>query len=91
LVVGTLTSKRKTAIGNIKDRIKAFENLGDNSYYYNSKTDNKIGSEYFKTSKENIPLGVQLLDRGKENISSANQILNTINGSDLIDRKSYKN
>lgn len=85
LVVGALTSKRKTAIGDIKDRIKAFENLGDNSYYYNSKTDNKIGSEYFKSSGKNDPLGVQMMQRIKGNINSANQILNTINGSDLID------
>ena len=85
LVVGALTSKRKTALGDIKDRIKAFENLGDNSYYYNSKTDNKIGSEYFKSSGKNDPLGVQMMQRIKGNINSANQILNTINGSDLID------
>ena len=85
LVVGALTSKRKTAIGDIKDRIKAFENLGDNSYYYNSKTDNKIGSEYFKSSGKNDPLGVQMMQRIKGNINSANLILNTINGADLID------
>ena len=88
LAVGALTSKRKTAIGDLKNRIKEFENLGNNknkangdvTYYYNTKTDKAEAKDYFKTS-------------GKENPAStkdilvpvlANRILGTIRDSDSI-------
>lgn len=88
LAVGALTSKRKTAIGDLKNRIKEFENLGNNknkvngdvTYYYNTKDDKAEAKDYFKTS-------------GKENPAStkdkfipvlANRILGTIRDSDSI-------
>jgi hypothetical protein len=90
LAVNALTSKRKTAIGDIKDKIKAFENLGDNSYYYKSKTDNKTDSKYYKSSGIDDPLGVQLMDRVEGKINSANVLINTINGSDLMDAEGFQ-
>ena len=88
LAVGALTSKRKTAIGDLKDRIKEFENLGDNSYYYNTRKDNKIGKYYFKSSgKEQPNLIPKMANRIEGNITDSNDIITEINKISLFDDK----
>ena len=88
LAVGALTSKRKTAIGDLKDRIKEFENLGDNSYYYNTKEDNKVGSKYFKSSGKGEPnLIPKMYERSTETIRDSDSIITTINSLSLFDDK----
>lgn len=102
LAVGVLTSKRKTAIGDLKDRIKEFENLGDNkkkangelTYYYNTKNDNKEGKDYFKSSGKEQPStdkrkGAPVLAKRNDdgNIRDSNDIIEKINKVSLFDDK----
>lgn len=81
LVVGALTSKRKTAANSLKDI--ADGNMGISKKLYN--TYEQPGTQFYKSSGIDDMLGVQLMERVKGNINSANLILNTINGADLID------
>jgi hypothetical protein len=91
LAVGALTSKRKTAIGDLKDRIKQFENLGDNSYYYNTRKDNKIGKYYFKSSgKEQPNLIPKMANRIEGNITDSNDIITEINKVSIFDDEQLK-
>lgn len=88
LAVGALTSKRKTAIGDLKDRIKQFENLGDNSYYYNTKEDNKVGSKYFKSSGKGEPnLIPKMYERSTGNTPDSDSIITKINSFSIFDDK----
>ena len=81
LAVGALTSKRKSAANSLKDIADGYSNKREKLY----NTYEKPGTQFYKSSGIDDMLGVQLMERVKGNINSANQILNTINGSDLID------
>ena len=81
LAVGILTSKRKSAANRLKEI--ADRNSNTSKKLYN--TYEQPGTQFYKSSGIDDMLGVQLMERVKGNINSANQILNTINGSDLID------
>jgi hypothetical protein len=81
LAVGILTSKRKSAANRLKEIADKKSNTSKKLY----NTYEQPGTQFYKSSGIDDMLGVQLMERVKGNINSANQILNTINGSDLID------
>ena len=75
LVVGALTSKRKSAANGLKDI--ADGKMGKSKKLYNSYE--KPGTQFYKSSGINDMLGVQLMERVKGGINTADEIINDIN------------
>ena len=75
LVVGTLTSKRKSAANSLKDIADGKANTSEKLY----NTYEKPGTQFYKSSGIKDILGVQLMERIKGNINTADEIINDIN------------